>query len=158
MFCADVTSERKWPPCTQVKVAVWKTECRARDLWPGGRLISAVTSPDVRLAVSPSQLITFAHTHSHATIRFATQLHTRPDTAPSCRPLLTVPPELLHVKLEQTDCCFLSITIFSLSIDNTINQNTHTHTGLEGMCLSIATSCVCLRVCFEDSFIVRRCS
>ena len=38
-------------------------EWRAGDLWPRGRLISAVTSPDVRLAVSPSQLITFAHTH-----------------------------------------------------------------------------------------------
>lgn len=74
-FCwCDWLSEGKRPPCTRMKVAVWKTECRAGDLWPGGRLISAVTSPDVRLAVSPfpthhiwSHTLTCNHTVHHTT-------------------------------------------------------------------------------------------
>lgn len=39
--------------------------CGAGDLWPRGRLISAVTRPDVQLAVSLSQPIPLAHTHTH---------------------------------------------------------------------------------------------
>lgn len=79
-----------------------KGEYSAGDLWPRGRLISAVTSPDVRLAVSPSQAIAFAHTQTHtcATIRFNTQIHIHWDahcSVPQAFP--DSPPELLHVKL-----------------------------------------------------------
>lgn len=126
-----------------------KWECRAGDLWPRGRLISAVTSPDVRLAVSPSQSI--AHTHA-----FNTQLHTHPDTAQSPRPLLTVPQSCCMLSCSRQTAVFSALPFFSLSIDNAINHHIHT-AAREGMCLSDAAFCVSLCVCFEDGFIDRRC-
>ena len=89
-----------------------KGECRAGDLWPRGRLISAVTSPDVRLAVSPSQPIALAHTHTHAAIRFNTQLHIHPDTAQSPRPLLTVPQSCCMLSCSRQTAVFSALPFF----------------------------------------------
>lgn len=46
----------------------------ARDLWPGGRLITPVTGPDVLLAFGPpTQLISmlYTHTNTHTVWTFA---------------------------------------------------------------------------------------
>lgn len=104
------------------------------------------------LPPNPSHLLTHTHTRNHTVQHTATHI-SRHRSVPQASP--DSPPELLHVKLQQTDCCFLSITIFLLSIDNAINHRIHT--ALEGMCLSVATFCVWLCVCFEDGFIDRRC-
>lgn len=90
-------------------------ECRAGDLWPRGRLISAVTSPDVRLAVSPSQLITFTHihTHTHAHACNRTAQHTATHRSKqSPRPLLTVPQSCCMLSCSRQTAVFSALPFF----------------------------------------------
>lgn len=128
-----------------------KWKCRAGDLWPRGRLISAVTSPDVRLAVSPSQPIAFAHTHTCNHTVQHTATHTCRHHSVPPRPFLTVPQSCCMLSCCRQTAVFSAFPFFffffKLSIDNAINH--HVHTGLERMCLSVPEYCyfVCEPVC-----------
>lgn len=90
-----------------------KQECGAGDLWPRGRLISAVTSPDVRLAVSSSLPIAVAHTHicNHTAQNKATHA-ARQRSVP--RPFLTVPQSCCMLSCSRQTAVFSALPFFAV--------------------------------------------
>lgn len=87
---------------------------------------------------NPLHLLTHIHTIQH-TATHASRHCSGPQAS------FDSPSELLHVKLQQTDCCFFFF-YFLLSIDNSINH--HVQTTPEGMCL-----CACVLLLSALAFV-----